>query len=469
MARVLPVPERLSPLGRANVADVRFKKPEAWLSHWEQVFRHIDVPSDGAAMDVVVGIDFGTSFTKVAVGMRDNIFPVNWSGTSANEQELLLHSGFSERGDGSLLLGFDPSVGVERHHGYLKQAFLSPNVSPQALSKAAIFLALVLRYVFAWLYHRHKPLLSGQGIRWMLNIGAPSNGLEHGELEATYKKLARMAWTLGWSRNPLRLSEARALVDIASVDGLPEGLFALDVIPEFVAQMAGYVQSPQRTKGLHALADVGGGTLDIVTFNVHRTDGEDVFPFFVPQVLTLGTQMANFNRWVGAASACDPAKLPDELNPLLNYEAFASMTGLAAGHVFARDELLAQKVAREAKSVLQVTKDRRYRYAPQWRDGMRVFVTGGGAQSPLYRNAVEGGMKAVAPRVHLMPLPQHPKLSGFRGSLADYQRISVACGLALDAFSLGQIRPAHTVSDDVTRAAPMRAVERADREDYYPK
>ena len=40
----------------------------------------------------------------------------------------------------------------------------------------------------------------------------------------------------------------------------------ISAFPEFSAQVTGYVQSPSRQEGLHATADVGGGTLDVTIF-----------------------------------------------------------------------------------------------------------------------------------------------------------------------------------------------------------
>jgi hypothetical protein len=66
-----------------------------------------------------------------------------------------------------------------------------------------------------------------------------------------------------------------------------EGRFA--AIPEFAAQIAGYVRSPRRTGDLHALIDIGAGTVDIVTFNVAYVNDEDLFPIFDADVRRLGT------------------------------------------------------------------------------------------------------------------------------------------------------------------------------------
>ncbi len=70
--------------------------------------------------------------------------------------------------------------------------------------------------------------------------------------------------------------------------------------------------------------------------------------------------------------------------------------------------------------------------------------------------------------LHLMPLPPHKNLDGFTGGVHEYQRISVACGLAQDAFTLGRIVPAKEVEDD-RPVVPTYRSSRPDRDDLYPK
>ena len=68
----------------------------------------------------------------------------------------------------------------------------------------------------------------------------------------------------------------------------------------------------------------------------------------------------------------------------------------------------------------------------------------------------------------MMPLPPHKNLDGFSGGIDEYQRISVACGLAQDAFTLGRIVPAKEVENDHAVVTTGRS-ERLDRDELYPK
>jgi hypothetical protein len=247
---------------------------------------------------------------------------------------------------------------------------------------------------------------------------------------------------------------------------VPNDLVDLQIRPEFVAQMAGYMQSPQRQQGLHALIDVGGGTLDVVTFIVHKVEDEDVFPFLVPRVHPLGTHGLIQNRLSGWPNLAELSPI-DELEPIPSLHVFASKVGIDQSHVFARDRIFSEEICRVIQSVFDVTKRRRYRLSDAWTSSVRTFFTGGGSNLALYSEATTSAKVPARDGLQLLPLPLHPKIDGFTGDLVEYQRISVACGLAQDAFTLGRVRPAKEVEDD--HPVVVSLTDRPDRDELYPK
>ncbi len=68
--------------------------------------------------------------------------------------------------------------------------------------------------------------------------------------------------------------------------------------PEFAGQIASYVRSAHRRPDLHLMVDVGAGTTDITTFNIHQDFEtlENVFPIFQPNIVNLGTHFLTANR-----------------------------------------------------------------------------------------------------------------------------------------------------------------------------
>lgn len=466
LPKSIPVPSAIKAQHRSTLTrHVHFKEPEAWVIKGSQT-QIATTAKTIRFIDIVIGLDFGTSYTKAAVGLMDRIYPVSWDGISLSPNAYLLTSEYTVLSDGRAMIGQRPGASVEQVKRDLKLPFVNPGVSIASVTTACIFLALVLRYIRAWVFEHHGTKIGNAGIRWQLNLGAPSNGLEDGRLELAYQRLGNCAWML--SERPVNASfdDATDVVTAWGKDQRPTMLQDLSVRPEFVAQIAGYVQSPQRTPGLHALVDIGGGTMDVVTFIVHRIDEEDTFPFLVPSVKWLGTQMLYQNRLEGAPPV-DEEKLPDELLPVLDATSYAAATALPEEHVKKRDVVMFDTVRSVVAGVFATTKARRYRMSEAWEKGLRTFLTGGGANASEYSNSIDKGGLTKARRIDLMPLPLHPRLADFTGDLGDYQRISVACGLAQDAFSLGRIIPAKEVEDDP--GSSPRLAERPDRDDLYAR
>jgi hypothetical protein len=415
-------------------------------------------------VDVYVGLDFGTSFTKAAVGLKDKIYAVTWEGVSGYLPDFLLPSEYSASPDGRVYLGQNPSEKPEHVLADLKLPFITGSLpAAEGRERASTFLALVLRYVRAFVFEQHGAKIGAAKIRWYLNIGAPCNGLERSDLVRAYEILAGSAWRRSLSAD----IESVLPFDLGQAD-LPQDLVSLEVKPEFVAQLAGYMQSPQRQRGVHALMDVGGGTLDLVTFNVHQRDGEDQFPFLVPEVRPLGTHGLLQNRLLAPAVARSSVQL-DELAPVPSCEEFASLVSAPPGQIYRRDELLQESVEQLVTRVFETTRRRRYRLAEAWDTGVRTFITGGGSAVGVYPSGLGSARVPSRKPLNVIPLPVHPRLDDFIWADLDYQRISVACGLAQDPWTLGRVVPAIEVSDDRPRPGPIARGDRPDRDELYPK
>lgn len=439
-----------------------FKFPEPWVALGGKT--QLGHAAPGRFVDIVIGLDFGTSYTKAAVGFMDKIFPVTWEGVSKCVPNYLLPSEYTAMEASDVFIGQHVHANRNNIQGDLKLPFINPAVSTASIAGASIFLALTIRYIRAWVYKHHAEKIGAVKIRWQLNIGAPSNGLETKRLETAYRTLASTAWIRSQSNSLTSVADCNSTV--WQEGQVLEDLADLQIRPEFVAQMAGYMQSPKRQKGLHALVDVGGGTLDVVTFIVHKVEDEDTFPFLVPEVHPLGTHGLIQNRLIGLP-ASDKFTTIDELQPIPGHHEFAETIGVALHQVANRDRIFGDEVRSVIRSVFEVTKNRRYRLADAWTLGVRTFFTGGGSSVELYRQATLSAKVPGAKGLQLMPLPPHPKLDGFDGNESDYQRISVACGLAQDSFTLGRVVPAKEVEDDQPAHAIQR--ERLDRDDLYAR
>lgn len=437
---------------------------------WVEAGRQLSLGEERAEqppIDVFIGIDFGTSYTKAAVGLMDAIFPVRWDGANSADDQLTLPTEYSVLEGGRAVLGQHPRATRESVLVNLKHPFLMPAVSRRSICEAAVFLALVIRYVRAWTFKEHGDLLRHKRLNWMLNLGMPSNGLEDDQQKIAYLRLVHLAWHLSLQDQvPGRLDSDTSQV-LDWMTNRPESLAdEPGLIPEFLAQVAGYVQSSQRTDGLHCLVDVGGGSLDVVTFSVIHREGEDKFAIWAPEVKPLGVHMLLQNRLVGAdtqdASAVDP------ISCALEAEAFARQASLKPDTVLARDGLFGLEVEKLVRAVVAKTKTKRYKLSPAWANGLRVFMSGGGGSLAEYRGPVDGGVGRVAHRVNMLDIPRHNKVAEHLFPPGSYHRISVACGLAQDPFNFGTLTLAKDIEDDPALGA-VHVRPRLDRDDLYAK
>lgn len=444
-----------------------FKQPESWVAHG--VTSQLTTQSSGRRSDIFIGLDFGTAFTKAAVQILDNIYPVDWNGIAELKDKYLLPSEYSETNNKECHLGQHPSVTALGLHTNLKRAFITQSVSDESLTKAIIFVSLVIQYIRAWVYQHHKEKLGSASLGWHLNIGIPSDVLDKAKHVLHYKKIAAIAWTLSL-RPKMEINFDNASHALAQPVQHHSDLREVSPIPELVAQLSGYSRSARRQNGLHVLVDIGGGTVDMVTFNVHHADGDDVFPFFVANVRPLGSYALLEHRFQNL-----PQKIFDiatDVENILTPNAFAIFSKTQLGVVQNIDTKFFKIFKHEFESLLGTTHLRRYPSSPNWKTGIRTFISGGGALIPGYKESIRLSSRPNDCPLLIMDLPPHPKLSNFDQNLEQYSRISVACGLAEDSFSLGTIRPASEV-EDVTplttsvNRLPIR--ERPDRDELYPK
>lgn len=443
-----------------------FVPPAPWVRRGEAT--QVSGSVNGRAVQVFIGLDFGTAYTKAAVGLLDKVFPVDWSGVRRAEFKYVLPTEYSALGSGRCYLGQHPEAGPGDVVAGLKQSFIAGKPDDAAIRRAAVFVALVLQYVRGWVFERHGSKFGSRPVRWVLNVGTPCDGFENEPRKRAYLGLARLAWQLSLLPSSEVNFAAASGLPISVGDSLPRDLAEVEAVPEFVAQLAGYAQSAQRRNGLHALVDIGGGTVDMVTFNVHHADGEDVFPFFVPKVEPLGTFGLIANRLRGRT--VDQLRTDRPLGELGEPQEFSIATGFPLPDVNNCDARFYKRVQQSLLSVFRTTKQRRYRLAPEWRDGVRTFLTGGGSRLAGYRSALDSFKPLKEFNLQWLDLPPLSRLDEFEADISEYQRISVACGLAMSALTLGQVRPASKVDDDVPVAMTSLPVrERLNHEDIYSR
>lgn len=445
-----------------------FKAPDAWIAAGAE----LQPPGGGKGrvLPVRIGIDFGTAYSKVAIRVGDlGLFFLSWEGVRNSAAPYLLPGEFSIAQDGSVWIG--RMSGAEEIRSDLKLPFVTRDIRSREQFAAAIaFLAWIMRYARAWLYANQAALLVGRKLAWQVNLGCPSSSWGDVMLKFPYQSLGLFAWKASQSRDRVFWNETIDMANSARPDAAEIGLDGLYLMPEFVAQIAGYVRSPQRRDGLHLLMDVGAGTVDLAIFMVMKEykAEKDRYPIFASEVLPLGTHflMAERHRQLGIQDLGW-----DDFVSVPTAEEFAKQAHIEPGRAIEADSALENRLAEAIVKLLRYTQTRRHGNASEWTKGLPTFLSGGGAGCDVYVRSLElafaeCGLKLR--RTHFPLLEEASKLQGIGRST--FHRLSVAYGLTFDAESIGRILAPHEVPDaprvDTKIHAPRR---RLDHEDMYTK
>lgn len=440
------------------------------MPEWSDAGRSLQHPEHrgerSIPMAVRAGVDFGTAFTKVAIRAGVDLVPVEWSAVTGDDSETgrYVVPGFVVRApDGEFCWRHLTEADIR---GNLKLPVIEMAGTDECPITTVAYLALVIRYARAFLYRNAEigRKLVGRSLRWELNIGCPTEPHENPKVVDVFRRIARTAWLLAAED---RLVEQDVLAAWSLADCAIDLEAEPGVMPEFVAQIAGYLGSPQVKEGLHALIDIGAATLDVATFNVVlRNDRASPprIPIFFSAVRPLGTHFLRHNRhsrlgldlsWNDAA----PVESPDD---------FGQRNGKPLGEVVKVDEEFAGQVVRCIVGVIDGTRinARGDPSSPAWREGLPIFVTGGGANCVLYRQAIEAVQRELRVRVgnsstHFRLIELNPS-SGNARRIEAGDRLTVALGLTEDAENIARVVP-HRDIEPITYGTP----ERVDHTDLY--
>lgn len=452
------------------------------MPEWSEAGRSLQHPDrqagKAAPMVVRVGVDFGTAFTKVAIRAGVDLVPVDWFAVTGDESPTgrYVMPGFVVRApDGEYCWRRLAESDVR---GNLKLSVIEMAGSDECPAATLAYFALVIRYARAFLY-RHPEIgrkLVARSLRWELNVGCPTEPHEKPEVVRLFGRIARTAWRLAAGDNLRESDIAVAWMADEADSGLET---EPGVVPEFVAQIAGYLGSPQVTGGLHALIDVGAATLDVATFNVVMSKDLDSspprIPIFFSAVPPLGTHYLYHNRH----SRLDLDLEWDDAAPVDLADGFAKRHGKRRREVDAVDAEFTKRVVDRIVGVIDATRTSnrgvpiqrdRYGHYPKgsvWAEGLPIFVTGGGANCELYRRAIEAVQIELNRRLGPSSRFQFVELDPLgatvpHGGIDMGGRLTVAIGLTQDAENIARVVP-HRDIEPISRATK----ERDDHSEIY--
>jgi len=414
-------------------------------------------------VDLTLGIDFGTSCTKVVIGDH------GWLGLS-----YAVPVGIGNNGLERFLRATQVAAGRQVETN-LKMRLMENPESIELRDLVVLYLAGVIRDSISWFSAEKAGRYKNRKVIWSLNLGFAAKRIDDGPLVQAYKEVANLAAELGPSDHPLNLASVSELRANPAADPsiriIPVNRIAL--YPEIAAQLAGYINSPYRAQGNLILIDVGAGTLDVSTVILHSNKVEDIVSFHVCEVEPLGALKllqarlsAIENVALGsvrkglAEYQSGTVPIPDNLPELLG----GRRAGRACVNAFEEaSRNFADEAIRVATTVasrfrmLQRDAHANTSFDP-WPGQLRFFFAGGGSRLDFYRRLfVQGRFEQDLSRFtrwketsedrvrhkqgllhERLPPPQD--LQGLPADLAsDFDRLSVAHGLAYGCENLMKI------------------------------
>lgn len=414
----------------------------------------------GTARELVLGLDFGTSATKVVLADRalNAAYAVPFM-DSVGVDSYLLPSAMVETQDRFYALS-----GEGIRHADMKLAMLSNLSDERACARVCAFLALTIRQARAWLYASKSDQYLRADILWTLAIGQPASHAAATRHRQHFQHLAKVAWQLAGSAGPVGVGNALQAWRTREQLKLDDEL-EVRAMAELSAQIHGFVSSSHfdaRQANIYLLVDVGAGTVDASLFHVQRDPGGTVsFALFTHAVELLGAanlhrhriawwqaQLRDLGRFIaethgqlmdkisGAIAELELLKLPTEFRGRYPESYRSYLKGVEVGFeggAKSPDEEFYERVRNQAAgSVLYGAWKQRLLPQHAVKD-MPFFLCGGGARHPFY-SSLKARLQQTPNCTWLSALPRQLALPSNINAPGvahgDYDRLSVAYGLS---------------------------------------
>ena len=404
-------------------------------------------------LNINLGIDFGTSSTKVVArfpyepGQPTIAIPAPLP-CRVLDNPHLWRTVLWLKDDGSIFMWpIEDSTVFDT----LKQDLVVGRVNSSRFRESAVervhheqtataYLAYVIRYVRGWLRKNQAQAFRNRSPVWRYNIGMPTDSYDKPMIAELYRRVAAAAVVLADLGLPiaadsteLTLNDSQTIQAGQSIEFTEEAGIA--VVPEAAAEMTSFAKSERRAEGLYMMIDVGAMTLDVTTFTLHanQQQGKDpIYSFMAANIQPLGVESCYWFQNRG--------KSKDDFS---------------------------QQCKHTLTWVIESTKKSRVPDSDRWEPGERfpIFLAGGGANHHLHRTIVESldsWMKQYTRNdgIRLAP-PEPPKTLDGAGFNLDYGRMGVAWGLSFDFSEIGEI---HSVS----QTEDVKIKERKKLRDIYP-
>ena len=395
---------------------------------------------DGDFLFATIGLDFGTSSTKVIVRLpyeptepaiaipapehcRSGGHPYLWQ-TAIWLDEKGAFKAYAAR---SAVLVDDLKRGMieRRPRESVVRGFSGATEGLTRIDAVTAYVAYVIRYAEGWLLRNRESLFRNRTPVWFVNMGVPASNYDDQTLFREYRLAGAAAFSLAHSREVVSADTVRACLqneDVVQAAETAEAAAELGIaiVPEVAAGATGFAKSDKGTTGLYLMVDVGAATLDVCVFRLHQNSDEpDRYLLLETHVQALGVEAYHCFRKDGRTDSDFAAQCDRCL----------------------REVIWKTKVNRDPKNVC-------------WKPGgeLPVFVIGGGSGNRLHRAVVESldpwlRQYASSQGIRLVPIRKPECELSERIDDDSFGRMAVAWGLSYLPTDIGGIEPRSRIRD----------------------
>jgi hypothetical protein len=435
-----------------------------------------------------LGIDFGTSFTKVCyrdVGTEE-------SGVVAIGEGLkhaLLPSVVLVGAGGRLSLSDGPSYPDCIAVTYLKMRLagtpIEDDLTEVAGAKlddvktikalAAWFLASVIARSQQWMSLNEASRLKNRTPVWSANVGVPVEHYDSAAL-ATFEEVLGVAWTWVKDRKIPQTLESALHDYSAAVPRLTHEVADFNAIPEIAAAVQSFVMSREAVPGIYIYFDIGGGTVDGVAFDYLNHNGERRINFYSGKVEALGISAIGTALKRNQQGEFDAGLLEALLKncPRNIRKDYENRVRCLVGNVVMTAK---KKDGRDwqVDAIQRYGFERRFigRLSPDRMKPLIVFLGGGGSISQWYGSTIGSTYaefqqeRAGVPPYKLLKVQSPKDLTLKEG--ADFTRFAVSYGLSIPFGEGPEVRlPSQFAKAEQPKPwSPPGLVNYADSKDVY--
>lgn len=442
---------------------------------------------------IQVGIDFGTSSTKVVFSQLGHRFfrALDFNHDLPGYPNYCIPSLCAAGEKGNYLLGIKAGralsgekwdSGIRRLKvvvaGEYDERFYDPQTdnifrnyllnfrkifSPSQLT--AVFLAHVMAESTARI--KKLPEYKGQQIDFAFNVCMPIDHLEHNDVKNTFQEVFGLSEILfdQWLINKTLKINSKMIEKSKTYK--PKKVFA---VPEAVASFASYLVSLQRQRGLHAIIDFGAGTTDVSICNLFLSHGDPQCYWYAARNIPQGTILierciAKHIESKNQKFACTIQDINSCLTEICNQTR-------SKGNISKSDK---QRISGLINEILVKFRDSQgykstwgsaYRYLKvdkKWLD-VKIYTCGGGSYMPQVDEVfAKPWWRHLNTRYDVNKLPV-PEDYDPGPAEAPFERMSVAYGLAIPLPQLGGYTLPNESPNHTPAAVPMKS---RDHEDMY--